>query len=55
MGSTIPSTAAEIFLRYFEDLTIKHWMETGETVCYNKYVDDILIIFFTTKNQKEPD
>lgn len=26
-------------------------METGETVCYNRYVDDILIIF-TTKRKK---
>jgi hypothetical protein len=49
MGSTIPSTAAETFLQYFEELTIKHWMETGETVCYNKYVDDIHIILTTKK------
>jgi len=45
MGTTIPSSADEIFLQYIEDLTIKHWMETGETVYYNKYMDDILIIF----------
>jgi hypothetical protein len=49
MGSTIPSTAAEIFLQYFQDLTKIHWNVTGETVCYNKYVDDMFIIFTTKK------
>jgi hypothetical protein len=52
MGSAMPSTAAEIFLQYSEYLTIKHWMETGETVCYNKYVDDILIIFYHKKTKE---
>jgi len=51
MGSAIPSTTAEIFLQYFEDLTMATLVGNGETVCYNKCVDDILIIF-TTKELK---
>jgi len=31
MGSPISSTPAEIYLQFFEELTIRHWMESGET------------------------
>ena len=29
MGSPLSSTLAEIYLQYFEKLTIKHWIETN--------------------------
>jgi len=30
MGSPVSSALAEIYLQYFEELMVKHWMETGE-------------------------
>jgi hypothetical protein len=30
MGSPISSLLAEIYLQFFEELTIRHWMESGE-------------------------
>jgi len=44
MGSPISSTLAETYLQYFEELMVKHWMETGEITYYRRYVDDIIII-----------
>ena len=44
MGSPISSTLAEICLQFFEELTVKRWMETGEITYYGRYVDDIIII-----------
>ena len=34
MGSPISSTLADIYLQYFEQLVVKHWMETGEITYY---------------------
>ena len=45
MGSPISSTIAEIYLQFFEELFIRHWMESGEISYYKRYVDEILIIF----------
>ena len=44
MGSPISSTIAEIYLQYFEETILKHWMETKEIIYYKRYVDDIIII-----------
>lgn len=52
MGSAIPSTATEIFLQNFEDLTMATLDGNGETVCYNKCVDDILIFFYHKKTKE---
>jgi hypothetical protein len=49
MGSALSSTVAEIYLQYFEKLTIKHWIETEEIIYYKTYVDDIFIIFNRNK------
>jgi hypothetical protein len=49
MGSPLSSTLAEIYLQYFEELMIKHWMEMGEITYYRRYVDDIIIIFDENK------
>jgi hypothetical protein len=43
MGFPLSSMVTE--LQYFEELIIKHWLETKEIVYYKRYVDDILIIF----------
>jgi hypothetical protein len=43
MGSPLSSTLAEIYLQYFEEMMIKHWMETSEITYYRRYVDDIMI------------
>jgi hypothetical protein len=43
MGLPLSSTLAKIYLQYFEELIIKHWMGTGEITYYRRYVDDITI------------
>jgi hypothetical protein len=45
MGSPLSSTLTEIYLQYFEETRIKHWLETKEITHYRRYVDDIIIIF----------
>lgn len=50
MGSAISGLAAEICLQHFEEHMIKHWIETGETVYYNRYVDDVFILFSNERN-----
>jgi hypothetical protein len=37
------SKLAKTYLQYFEELMIKHWMETGEITYYWRYIDDIII------------
>ena len=34
MGSPLSSTMAEIYVQYFEELIIKHWIETNELIYY---------------------
>jgi len=53
MGSTFLSTLVEIYLQFFEELTIRHWLENGEISYYRRYVDDIIIIFDQNKMNKE--
>jgi hypothetical protein len=48
MGSPVSSTATELLLQYFEEMTIKHWLETQEIIYYKRYVDDVLIIYDST-------
>jgi hypothetical protein len=49
MGSPISSALADNYLQYFEELMVKHWMETGEITHYRRYVDDIIIIYDQNK------
>ena len=49
MGSPLSGLIAEIFLQNYEDTNIKHLLDTKNIVFYIRYVDDILIIFDTTK------
>jgi hypothetical protein len=52
MGSPISSTLARNYLQFFEELTIRHRMESGEISYYRRHVDDILIIFDQNKLMK---
>jgi len=53
MGSHILSNITEIYLRFFEELTIRHWMENGEILYYRRRVDDIIFIFDENKINEE--
>lgn len=50
MGCAISGLAAEICLHHSEEHMIKHWIETGETVYYNRYVDGVFILFTNERN-----
>jgi hypothetical protein len=49
MGFPISGIIAEIFLQHFVDKTIKHLLDTKSLAFYTRYVDDILIIYDTTR------
>ena len=49
MGSPISGTIAEIFLQHYEQLYVKHLIERQSIKYYTRYVDDIFIIFDSTK------
>jgi len=43
---------AEIYIQYFENLYIKHWLESAEIIFCKRYVDDIFIIYDTSKTNE---
>ena len=45
MGSPISATLAEIYLQYLEQTHVKHYLESRDIIYYERYVDDLLIIF----------
>jgi len=49
MGSPISSLIAEIFLQHYEDANIKQLLALKNIALYVRYVDDILVIYDTTK------
>jgi hypothetical protein len=49
MGSPISGIIAEIFLQWYENLNIKNHMDNKSVILYTRYVDDILIIYDSTK------
>ena len=49
MGSLISSTIAEIFLHHFEDICIKQLLDTKNIIFYTRYIDDVLIVYDTTR------
>jgi hypothetical protein len=51
MGSLISSTKAEIYLQFLEEIFIKQWLESKETIYCKRYVDDILIIRVFDQNK----
>jgi len=49
IGSPISDTMAEIFLQHIENKHIKQLLDSKNIVFYTRYVDDIFIIFDTTR------
>ena len=49
MGSPLSGLIAEILLKHYEDTNIMRLLDTKNIAFYTRYVDDILIIFDTTK------
>jgi hypothetical protein len=52
MGSPTSTTIAEIYLQYFENIYIKHWLDSKEMVFYKRYVDDIMILYDQQRTDK---
>jgi hypothetical protein len=50
MGLPISGLIAEIFLQHYENHIIKSILDTNKINIYNRYVDDIIIIFDNTNN-----
>jgi hypothetical protein len=49
MGSPISGIIAEIFLQHIEDINIKHLLDSKSLAFYTRYIDDVLIIYDTTR------
>jgi hypothetical protein len=49
MGSPISGLIAEIFLQYYEQHIIKNNLDSNIITYYNRYVDDILVIYDSLK------
>lgn len=53
MDSPISSIVIEIFLQFYEDKFIERLLETKNITLFTRYIDDILIIYDTTKIDAE--
>jgi len=53
MGSLISSTMAEIFLQQIENSIIKHPIDAKILSFYTRYVDDILLIYDSTRTNPD--
>ena len=53
MGSPISGTTAEIFLQKLENSFIKHLTDTRILSFYTRYVDDILLIYDSTRTSPD--
>jgi hypothetical protein len=49
MESPISGTMAEIFLQYIENRHLKQLLDSKNIIFYTRYVDDIFIIYDTTR------
>jgi len=49
MGSPISGTMAGIFLQHIEKKHIKQLLDSKNIIFYTRYVDDIFIIYDTTR------
>jgi hypothetical protein len=45
MGSPLPGIIAEIFLQNLEQQILKHVLDNNSIIFYNRYVDDIFIVY----------
>ena len=50
MGSPISGTMAELFLQYIENRHLKQLLDAKNIIFYTQYVDDIFIIYDTTRS-----
>jgi hypothetical protein len=53
MGSPISNTAAEIYIQHLEALYIKPWLESGLILYYNRYVDDVVMVYNANKTDEQ--
>jgi hypothetical protein len=53
MGSPVSGTMAEIFLQHLEGTIIKHLIYTKILHFYTRYVDDILLIYDSTRTNPD--
>jgi hypothetical protein len=53
MGSPVSGLVAEIFLHYYENVIVKHVMETNDITFHKRYMEDITIIFDNTKTMSD--
>jgi hypothetical protein len=49
MGYPISGTMAEIFLQHIENKHIKQALDTKNIILYTRFVDDMLIIYDSTR------
>ena len=49
MGSPVSSLIAEIFVQHYEDANLKQLLDMKSITLYVRYVDDVLVIYDTTK------
>jgi hypothetical protein len=52
MGSLISALVAEILLQHYEDNLLKNILDNSNITYYNRYVDDILIIYDHSKTNR---
>jgi len=53
MGSPISSTMEEIYIQFLEELYVKQWLDSRQTLYYKRHVDDILIIYNQNKTNEQ--
>jgi len=53
MGSPNSSTIAKIYLQFWEEMYIKHWLGNKEITYYKRHVGDILIIYNQHKTNEQ--
>ena len=53
MGSPISGLMAEIFLQHYEEQLIKGTIDSTKIIFYNRYVDNILIIYDQNQINKD--
>jgi hypothetical protein len=53
MGSPISGTMAEVFLQKLENSIIKHLIDTKILSFYTRYVDDIFLVYDSTRTNSD--
>jgi hypothetical protein len=54
MGSPLSGMLVEIFLQDLEQQRIKHLLEDGNVIYYNRYIDDIIMIMIYNQTKINP-